>query len=129
MQVKKGYAKWEDNNLSHIQLHYYYCKSYFPDWPSDDQLQVVHNYYKLQMENHWKSRSIYDQGLAALVLHKSGNKNTSNLIVQSLKQRSVAHPELGTYWKNNWSYYWYEQPVETQSLMIEVFAEIQRTRT
>jgi hypothetical protein len=128
MQVKKGYAKWEDNNLSHIQLHYYYCKSYFPDWPSDDQLQVVHNYYKLQMENHWKSRSIYDQGLAALVLHKSGNKNTSNLIVQSLKQRSVAHPELGTYWKNNWSYYWYEQPVETQSLMIEVFAEIQKDK-
>ncbi len=123
-QVKNGYAKWEDNNLSHIQLHYYYCKSYFSDWPSNDQLKVVHNYYKLQLENHWKARSLYDQGLAALILHKMGDKNTSLLIVKSLKQRSISHPELGIYWKNNWSFSWYEQPVETQSLMIEVFSEI-----
>ena len=53
-----------------------------------------------------------------------GDKNTSLLIVKSLKQRSISHPELGIYWKNNWSFSWYEQPVETQSLMIEVFSEI-----
>ncbi|GAB1396410.1 hypothetical protein MASR1M65_11870 [Saprospiraceae bacterium] len=28
------------------------------------------------------------------------------------------------YWKEQWSYYWYQMPVETQSLMIEVFADV-----
>jgi len=29
------------------------------------------------------------------------------------------------YWKeNNWGYFWYQAPIETQSLLIEVFTEV-----
>src|SRR5690606_5074129 len=37
----------------------------------------------------------------------------------------VTNEEMGMYWKNNRAgYYWQEAPIETQSLLIEAFAEI-----
>jgi hypothetical protein len=32
--------------------------------------------------------------------------------------------ELGMYWPVDWGYYWYQLPVETQALMVEVFGEV-----
>ncbi|MEZ4951510.1 MAG: hypothetical protein R2784_19310 [Saprospiraceae bacterium] len=34
------------------------------------------------------------------------------------------HPELGMYWKYPRGWWWYQAPIETHSLMIEVFDEV-----
>ncbi|MET0299233.1 MAG: alpha-2-macroglobulin, partial [Flavitalea sp.] len=50
---------------------------------------------------------------------------TALAIVNSLKQNAVISEELGMYWKDNRSgYYWHEAPVEAQAVLIEAFAEI-----
>ncbi|MEP7195381.1 MAG: alpha-2-macroglobulin family protein [Saprospiraceae bacterium] len=122
--VKSGKAKWEDNHLGSIELHYYYCKSLFKDWTSDKEMTQIDNYYINQIDKFWISRNIYDQGLCAIVASKKNNNTLVQLIVKSLKQRSLMNEELGRYWKSNWSYNWNQLPVETQALMIEVFYDL-----
>ena len=54
------------------------------------------------------------------------SKSISTAILKSLKENSITNEELGMYWKSNTpSWYWYQAPVETQALMIEVFGEIE----
>jgi hypothetical protein len=45
--------------------------------------------------------------------------------LKSLKETAIVNEELGMYWKtpsNGW--FWYQAPIETQSLLIEAFQEI-----
>jgi len=45
-------------------------------------------------------------------------------IVNSLREHALHSEELGMYWKSHHGYYWYQAPIETQALLIEVFAEV-----
>ena len=89
------------------------------------------DYYWSQAEKHWTKQSLYSKGMLALALSRHGNHKTAQLILRSLKENSVFNEELGRYWKNNTaSWYWYQAPIETQSLLIEAFEEItQDTQT
>ncbi|MEY3443479.1 MAG: hypothetical protein RLZZ519_1760, partial [Bacteroidota bacterium] len=45
--------------------------------------------------------------------------------VKSLKEFSFRDPEMGMYWKADGNgMYWYQAPIETQALLIEVFDEV-----
>jgi hypothetical protein len=45
--------------------------------------------------------------------------------MRSIKEYALMSDELGMYWKDNTGgYYWYQAPIETQSLLIECFDEI-----
>lgn len=125
-EVKEKKRSWEDNNLNANLIHYYYCKSLFSDWNNDPKLKSVDNYYLGQMENFWLKFSLYEQGLTSVIAHRNSKENLAQLILKSLKQRSIYSEELGRYWKNSWSYYWTQMPIETQALMIELFSEVAR---
>jgi uncharacterized protein YfaS (alpha-2-macroglobulin family) len=63
----------------------------------------------------------------ALVSHRAKDTKTADKILNSLKETSITNDELGMYWKENKaSWYWYQAPIETQALMIEAFAEIDK---
>ena len=49
-------------------------------------------------------------------------------IIKSLKENSINNEELGMYWKewDNGGYWWYQAPIESQSMMIEAFSEIDK---
>src|SRR5258705_1027847 len=67
------------------------------------------------------------QGMVALSLFRSGDIKTAGDILKSLKQNAIVNEEMGMYWKENISgYYWHQAPVETQSLLIEAFGEISK---
>jgi uncharacterized protein YfaS (alpha-2-macroglobulin family) len=81
-------------------------------------------YFSGQARKYWTSQGLYAQGMVALWAGRSGDKKTAAAIIKSLVERSVSNPEMGMYWRDNRSgYYWYEAPVETQALMIELFEE------
>jgi hypothetical protein len=46
--------------------------------------------------------------------------------VKSVKENSITDDNLGMYWKawNQRGWFWYQAPIESQSLMIEVFTEV-----
>ena len=57
-------------------------------------------------------------------MERMDDKSTTAKILKSLRETSITSEELGMYWKENTSsWYWYQAPIETQALMIEVFAE------
>ncbi|HMG16435.1 MAG TPA: alpha-2-macroglobulin family protein, partial [Saprospiraceae bacterium] len=123
-QVKEGKAKWEDDHLSQIVTHYLYTTSFYAEKKWDDELKTAKDYYLGQIVKYWNNKSVYDQGLMSLVLNRMKTKKEALSIVKSLSERAIFNEELGMYWKSDWGYYWYQMPVETQSLMIEVFDEV-----
>ncbi len=56
--------------------------------------------------------------MAALVLNRNGRKADAEEILASLRERALVQEELGMYWKQNPGYYWYQAPVENQSMLI-----------
>ncbi|MCL6295665.1 alpha-2-macroglobulin family protein [Jejuia spongiicola] len=114
------------DHLSYTQLHYLYMRSFYPEIKKSAEVEKVTKYYQTQIQKYWLKQSLYAKGLIALVTDRMGDKKTSTKILKSLKENSITSDELGMYWKTNTnSWYWYQAPIETQALLIEVFAEIE----
>ncbi len=123
----KKYAKnINDDHLSYTQMHYLYMRSFFANIKTSKKVDAIMAYYKGQAKKYWTKRSLYAKGMLTLVLHRMDETTTSKKILQSLKENSIVSEEMGMYWKENTgSWYWYQAPIETQALLIEVFSEIE----
>ncbi|MCE2994628.1 MAG: hypothetical protein LW863_03470 [Flammeovirgaceae bacterium] len=122
--VKKGQAKFEDDNLGYTQIHYLYMRSYFKDVLIPDDTKEAFNYYVSQAKKYWLKENLYMQGMLALALHRNDDKTTPSAMIKSFNERALRSEEMGMYWKNDRGYYWYQAPIETQALMIEVYDEV-----
>ena len=101
------------------------ARTFFADrWPERKELVRVRAFYLDQARAFWHKRNAYLQGMLALALHRTGDEATARTILQSLRERAIRHDELGMYWKQPAGWWWYQHPIETQSLLIEAFAEI-----
>jgi len=126
-QLKKFYTakELEENHLSYTTIHYMYGRSFFKDVDLPSFSKDAFNYFKGQMEKYWLTQDLYAKGMIALVLNRYENKKIANDIVKSIKENSLSNDELGMYWKDNVvGYYWYQAPIETHALMVEVFDEV-----
>ena len=113
------------DHLNYTQLHYLYMRSFFPDIKMSKEAATIKTYYLTQIQNYWLKRSLYSKGLMALISYRNNDIKTATKILKSLKETSITSDELGMYWKTNAnSWYWYQAPIETQALLIEVFSEI-----
>jgi len=141
--VQEGKTTWEKEHLNNLDIHYLYARSFFLQQNSvqankkstndgkqqkfialKGKSQKVFDYFLSQAEEYWNKRGLYQNGLIALAAHRVANTKTADDIVKSLKERSLNNAELGMYWKYNTGYYWYQLPIETHALMIEVFDEV-----
>jgi hypothetical protein len=122
----KNKADLSKNNLSAIAIQYLYMRSFFPEYPVAKEIETAYNHYRNQAKKYWLSESKYMQGMIALALNRTNETSTASAIIKSLKENSINNEELGMYWKewNNHGYWWYQAPIESQSLMIEAFSEI-----
>ncbi len=130
IKVKDGlndYKKYlNQNHLNYFALQYLYMRSFYADVSLNEKTQKAVNFYKNQTTKYWNSFNLYGKGQIALIQYRTGNKKIANKILNSLKENAIISDELGMYWKENKSGYWYYQaPVETQALMIETFSEIE----
>ena len=113
------------DNLGYMQIHYLYVRSFFiNDIPIPETTAVAFNYYKNQAIQYWTKKDFYMQGMIALALYKYGEPKIPAKIVASLKERAIRNEEMGTYWKYNSGCHWYQAPIETQALLIEMFTDV-----
>ncbi|HIP35432.1 MAG TPA: hypothetical protein EYG85_01105 [Crocinitomix sp.] len=111
--------------LSYTQIQYMYMRSYFPKIRMDKQTQQALAFFKNQAKQNWLKFNIYAEGMIALAAHRFEMKELATDIVKSLKDRAIYSDEFGMYWKGfNVGYYWYQAPIETHALMIEMFDEV-----
>ncbi|MFT3747705.1 MAG: alpha-2-macroglobulin family protein [Agriterribacter sp.] len=128
-QLIKTKAKLKENNLSNTAIQYLYMRSFYIDNKVIGTAATAYTYYMDQAKKYWLKQSRYMQGMIALTLFRSGDIKIANAIIASLKEHAVTQEELGMYWKDiRGGYYWYQAPIETQSLLIEAFSEITKDR-
>jgi len=121
-------ADLSKDRLSQMQLHYLYARSFYPENKPSKEVQKIMDYYQSQIQKYWLSRSLYAKGLMALTMHRMDDTKTASKIIKSLKENSITSEELGMYWKANTnSWHWYQAPIESQALFIEVFSEVGNT--
>lgn len=142
-QVKKGYTKWEDDHLDQMVIHYLYARSFFLQEKSAQAstggttnqqaetylaltgaTQKAVDYYLEQADQYWLKKGLYGQGMLGLSLHRLRRTQTPSKITASLKERALENEEMGTYWKYPGGFFWYEYPIETHALLIELFSEV-----
>lgn len=123
--LKHDKANMGKNQISYTQIQYLYARSFFIDNVIESKNKIAFDYYLEQAKTYWLSNNKYMQGMIALTLNRHNDKKTAKAIIKSLKENAIEHDELGMYWKENSSgYYWHQAPIETQALLIEAFDEI-----
>ncbi len=116
------------NHTGNFQIQYLYMSSFFKDISLNQEYSEAVNYYKKQSYSYWTDYEIYSRGLIAITAKRNGDQKIATEIYRSLEERSITSVETGMYWKENQpSWYWYQSPIQTQSLMIEVFNEFGAT--
>jgi uncharacterized protein YfaS (alpha-2-macroglobulin family) len=114
----------EDDHLDYMAIHYLYARSFYLSIPIPKNVKVAFDYYEGQAVKYWLNKGMYSEGMIALALQRLDKPAQPALIVKSLKERSLNSEEMGMYWKYPTGYYWYQAPIETHALMIEVFDEV-----
>jgi len=121
----KNKADLSAQNIGYFEIQYLYMRSFFQDRTADSGVTKAISYYRKQAAKYWPSFNAYMKGMIALAAFRNGDRTTANDILQSLRETAQHNEEMGMYWtKNGSSYWWYDAPVETQSLMIECFKEV-----
>lgn len=126
-KLTKNKADLNKQQISQMQIQYLYMRSFFPEIEPEKNVSTAFNYYQKQAGQFWMNQNSYMQGMIALALHRAGQTSVPKKILVSLKENSIYNEELGRYWKDNTfgrSWFWHQAPIETHSLLIEVFTEI-----
>ena len=123
-QSRKGTIKLDENHLDYLEIHYLYTRSYFKDVAIENSCREGFDYFLAQAGKYWLQNDLYMQGMMALALYRYGNQDVPAAIIRSLNERALHSEEMGMYWKTGRGYFWYQAPIETQALMVEVYDEV-----
>lgn len=127
--LKKHSKDLSKNHLNQTQIHYLYTRSFFlqKELPTNSQ---AFEYYLKQADEYWLDRNLYMKGMQALAVARlNPDSKTPKAITASLRDNALQTDQMGMYWKENQAgYYWYNSPIETQALMVEVFHEIAKDK-
>ncbi len=105
-------------------IQFLYMRSFFPEVAVAKASQAAYNYFRERTAATWTTQSKYMQGMTALSTFRTGDLKTPAAILKSLKETAIVNEELGMYWKDQVSgWFWYEAPVETVALLAEAFQE------
>lgn len=115
-------------HISYVQIHYLYTRSFFSEIPIGDDVRTAYDYYVQQARTFWLDNDFYARGMITLALHRLGDNDTPARIIKSLREFALTSEELGMYWKYEHGFFWYQAPIETQSLLIEAFDEVARDK-
>ncbi len=124
-ELVKRKADLKAHSPSPVAMQYLYMRSFYPEYKIPAASQKAYSFFMERTKLNWTDQSKYLQGLTALAVHRSGDKNIPAAILKSLKETAINNEELGMYWKDaRRGWWWYEAPIERQALLIEAFQEI-----
>jgi hypothetical protein len=121
------HGRKEDNHLSSTIALYLYGRSFFlQDQAIQPGNREAVDYFLGQAAKYWLKLPRQSQGHLALALQRFGqDKTTPADIMTSLREYSVSDEEMGMFWRDEeYSWWWYRAPIETQAMMIEAFDEV-----
>ena len=131
-RIKEDYDELQRNRvdlnqqqIDYLQIQYLYMRTFFKENEIAPASKIAFDYYKKQAAKYWLKGNRYMQGMTAIALNRLDDKTTPQDIIKSLRENAIRNEEMGMYWKENTGgYWWYDAPIETHSLLIEVFQEM-----
>lgn len=125
-QLVKDYKQeLKGNHFGYLPLHYLFARSYTNPKNTSTDFVKARDFYLKRLTANWKTFDTYQLAQTALVLSRNGNAAEAQKIITLLNQTAQQSEEMGMYWaKNRAGWWWYQSPVETQSLLIEAFDEV-----
>ena len=116
----------KNTHFEAVNIDYLYMRSFYPGNSfSKKQKEAYDYFYKNALKYYKDYTSLYTQAELALIFNRAGNKKQAREIVNTIKESALYNDEMGMYWRDNVSgYYWYSRPIETQSMLIQAFAEV-----
>lgn len=126
-ELKRRKLLDDDFFISQYQIQHLYARSFFTDIKLSSNEEDAFKFFKENAEKHWLKLNLNNQTMFALTSHRNGNVALAEKIMNSVLERSITTEEMGMYWKENErGYYWYQAPIETQSLIIEALHTIKK---
>lgn len=121
---EKEQNNYKGRELSRLEIHSYYTQSYFTGRNVSEDIQSLSANYLQLAEKQWVNMNVYEQAMIAITMLRNNKPEVAQMIIRSLMETAQHSDDMGMYWvKNQPGYYWYQSPVETQSLMMELFTE------
>ncbi len=127
-EAKKNPKLLEEYQPDYSDIYHLYLHSFDPQGARGTAAEAI-QFYLNRLPKCWVKQSLYAQALTAIILHRFGKTTEAQSIIASLKERAIISEELGMYWPYERGFYWYEMPVETQALMVEVMQEVAKDQT
>ncbi len=130
--IKHGTLKNERiNYYAYSNLHFLYARSFYTEKiPISKKMDSIINVQKIEFKANWLTYNLFQKALLAITMYRLGDQKFAEKIITSLKESVARNDEFGMYWiENKNGYYWYQSSIETQALLIEAFAEIEKDKT
>jgi 5-hydroxyisourate hydrolase-like protein (transthyretin family) len=108
------------------QVEYLYMRSFFRDIAQ--QSPKAYAYFFAQAKKTWVQQNSYNKAQLGLVFYRNGaEKTATGSILPALLENAVIDPQLGMYWKTTYGRYWYQSPIEHQSMIIAFVSEVNQS--
>ncbi len=119
----KSRADLSKQHIGPYQIDYLYMRSFFGDIAMNSN--TAWQYYYNQGKQYWVTQnSYYKAQLGLIAFRNKDEKFATGTVLPSLLENTVLDTKLGMYWKTAYTHWWYQSPVEHQSMMIAFMAEI-----
>ncbi len=124
---QRDYEKYIKPNLlkkllcGATDIDYLYTRSFY----GKAKTEAYRYYYSNALKSYKDYENLYTQAQLALIFQRNGDRKAALDLLYRLKQKALESDEMGIYWRDNKSgWFWYQRPIETQALIIQAFAEI-----
>ena len=122
---KENSKFWEKRSVNPICLHYLYTRSFWKDYSFKAKTKTSYDYFyaALKRVSHIND-GLMTKALTALTFYRNGDKALSDGILKLFDESALTSDEMGQYWRDNVAgWFWYNAPIETQSLIIRAYDE------
>ncbi|CAN5578739.1 alpha-2-macroglobulin family protein [soil metagenome] len=115
----------KNDNLGSTQIQYIYMRSFFTDLKVNEGTTAAQKYYQQQVKQFWIRQSNYFRAMIAATLYRNNEHDFADKnIIPAILENAVVDATKGMYWKNTAGYYWHQNAIEQQALMIELMQEM-----
>ena len=105
-------------------LLWIYIRSSYRDIPFTNGSLDIHEKYLNYMKCNWKSFNLYQMAMTSLALRRYGFISEADQVLAELRRLQTKSPELGTYWANNRSSYFYQvSALQCHVMLMTAFQE------
>ncbi|WP_165779232.1 alpha-2-macroglobulin family protein [Brumimicrobium salinarum] len=114
LKDKKSYS------VSKIDVYWLYSRTFFSN-ENSKAIDEVESYIQTQLKKEWTRFNPYLQAMIGIYFESENINDKAQLVYASLKDRAKKNTKLGMYWMENSGYYWYQNNIASQAMIISFF--------